>query len=56
MSSIVCGCKSCSHNDPIMRTCTLKVVFIDKDGTCGDREDNGTEEDVSGESNASETE
>jgi hypothetical protein len=39
MISIVCGCKSCINNDPVMRTCKLKVLFIDADGTCGDREE-----------------
>lgn len=39
MSSIVCSCKDCIHNDHNMRACTLKVVFIDADGTCGDKEE-----------------
>jgi hypothetical protein len=39
-----------------MRTCTLKVVFIDKDGTCGDKEENGTDDDVSNESDESTSE
>jgi hypothetical protein len=53
MSSIVCSCKVCMNHDHEKRACKLKVVFIDEDGTCGDKElgdaDAGTDE-VAGDS------
>ena len=38
MSSIVCSCRKCANHDHEKRSCKLKVVFLDEDGTCGDRE------------------
>lgn len=53
MISIVCGCKTCINHDHGKRTCKLKVVFVDEDGTCGDRED-GTDVDADADSSSDE--